>query len=70
MKNAPPGTPQHDKWQAQKKADAERNKTNLHAMKDAIVNLEDVKNKAVRRQKKRVDKVNAEKQKVERASAR
>ena len=70
MKNAPPGTAQHDKWQAQKKADAERKLTKLHTMEEKIVNLEDIKNKAVRRQKKRVDKVNAEKQKVERASAR
>ena len=44
--------------------------TKLHTMEEKIVNLEDIKNKAVRRQKKRVDKVNAEKQKVERASAR
>ena len=65
MKTAPPGTPEYDKWQAHRKADAEKLKAKRNAEKETIVNLEDVKNKAVRRQKKRVDK-----EKVERASAR
>ena len=70
MKTAPPGTPEYDKWQAHRKADAEKLKAKRNAEKETFVNLEDAKNKAVRRAKKRVDKVNAEKQKVERASAR
>ena len=61
MKNAPPGTPEYDKWQAHRKADAEKLKTKRNMEKLAIANLEDTKNKAVRRAKKRLDKVNAEK---------
>ena len=35
--------------------------TKLHTMEEKVVNLEGIKNKAVRCAKKRVDKVNAEK---------
>ena len=70
MRAAPTGTPEHDKWQAYTKANRESSRTNRHEMKQAMAKLEDEKVKGVKRQKKRADKANAEKQKVERSLAR